>query len=286
MTDDGRWTTGPRTTGRRTPWCTSRPRSTGSTSATGYWGRQDVTSDFTIGRNQVVIADVNSHDLVVQQDGVTVATYPASYGKGTNPDTTTRSGIHVVMELFETKLMSNPKYGYVNLEEHWAVRISDNGEFIHANPDTVGDQGNTQRQPRLRQPVGRATPRSTMKSAIYGDPVEVTGTDVQLSADGRRPVTTGPIPWDKWVTHVGQERLTAVAGDPHRQCRPSWPSPAWCSGGAEIEFSSVAGQVSYLGPQRRAAVTPATSTRRPGGDPRPDQRAHPLGDDAAARLLR
>ena len=73
--------------------------------------RSDITSDFTIGRNQVVIADVNSHELVVKQDGATVASYPASYGRGEDTGDSnliTRSGTHVVNEFFETKLMRTP----------------------------------------------------------------------------------------------------------------------------------------------------------------------------------
>jgi len=31
----------------------------------------------------------------------------------------------------ESTLMSNPAYGDSNVPERWAVRISDNGEFIH-----------------------------------------------------------------------------------------------------------------------------------------------------------
>lgn len=168
----------------------------------GYWGRQDVTSDFTIGRNQVVKADVDSHELVVQRDGVTVATYPASYGKGTNADLTTRSGIHVVMEFFEEKLMSNPKYGYENLLEHWAVRISDNGEFIHANPNSVGSQGNTNVSHGCVN-LSLTNAKEFYQSAIYGDPVEVTGTDVALSAaDG--DVFDWAVPWEEWVTLSGK----------------------------------------------------------------------------------
>lgn len=147
----------------------------------GNWGGDDLTSDFTIGRNQVVKADVNSHELVVMQDGVVVATYDASYGKGTNADQTTRSGVHVVSEKFEDKLMSNPKYGYTNLLEHWAVRISANGEFIHANPNTVADQGNSNVSNGCVN-LSTANAQAYYNSAIYGDPVEVTGTDVNLSA--------------------------------------------------------------------------------------------------------
>lgn len=168
----------------------------------GYWGREDLTSDFTIGRNQVVLADVNSHEMIVQQDGVTVATYDASYGKGTNPDLTTRSGVHIVMEFFETKLMSNPKYGYENVEEHWAVRISDNGEFIHANPNSVGSQGNSNVSHGCVN-LSTAHAKEYFQSALYGDPVEVTGTDVQLSAEDGDNYDWA-VPWDQWVTMSGK----------------------------------------------------------------------------------
>ncbi|MEO5834949.1 MAG: Ig-like domain-containing protein [Nakamurella sp.] len=164
----------------------------------GEWGREDLTSDFTIGRNQVVLADVNSHDLVVQRDGVTVATYPASYGKGTNADLTTRSGIHVVNELFETKLMSNPKYGYVDELEHWAVRISNNGEFIHANPNSVEAQGNSNVSHGCVN-LSPANAEEYFRSALYGDPVEVTGTDVTLSAEDG-DIYDWAVPWQKWVS--------------------------------------------------------------------------------------
>src|SRR6476660_8558261 len=102
----------------------------------GQFGGDNVTTDFTIGRNQVVLADANSHQMVVQQNGVTVATYDASYGSGDiigDPNRVTRSGVHIVMDKQETTKMSNPAYGYNDVTEHWAVRISDNGEFIHQN---------------------------------------------------------------------------------------------------------------------------------------------------------
>jgi len=152
--------------------------------ADGAYGAGDVTSDFTIGRNQVVKADVNSHDLLVFRDEKKVASYPASFGKGDTPDKITRSGIHVVNDMFPTKLMSNPKYGYVNLLERWAVRISDNGEFIHANPKTVAVQGRSNVSHGCVN-LSAASAAAYYKSTLLGDPVEVTGTKINLSpADG------------------------------------------------------------------------------------------------------
>jgi len=62
----------------------------------GYYGGPDATSDFTIGRNQVVLANAQSYQIVIQRDGQTVATYPASFGNGDiigDPNRVTRSGI-------------------------------------------------------------------------------------------------------------------------------------------------------------------------------------------------
>ncbi len=128
-----------------------------------------------------------------------MATYDASYGSGDDiddPNRVTRSGIHVVIEKLPVHSMSNPQYGYTNSVEYWDVRISDNGEFIHENPNTVGDQGNT----NVSHGCINLSPSSAeeyFNSALIGDPVEVTGTSVQLSAsDGDMYDYT--IPWSEW----------------------------------------------------------------------------------------
>ncbi|WP_328841739.1 L,D-transpeptidase [Nakamurella leprariae] len=173
----------------------------------GAYGASDLTSDFTIGRNQVVKADVNSHQMVVEQDGVPVASYPASYGRGVvvengvekvDPNLITRSGVHVVNEFFETKLMSNPRYGYENLPEKWAVRISNNGEFIHANPNSVGAQGSSNVTHGCIN-LSTENAEAYYKSALWGDPVEITGTEIQLSpADG--DIWVWGVSWAEWQT--------------------------------------------------------------------------------------
>src|SRR5664279_3341920 len=62
-----------------------------------------------------------------------------------------------------------------------AVRISDNGEFLHHNQDTVADHGvvNVSHECINLSPDSA---RAYDDSAIYGDPVQVTGTSVPLSA--------------------------------------------------------------------------------------------------------
>ena len=164
-----------------------------------YFGGNNVTSDFTIGRDQVVLADATTHQIVVQRDGQTVATYDASYGSGDeigDPNRVTRSGIHVVSDMQETTKMSNPAYGYTNVTEHWAVRISDNGEFIHQNQDTVSDQGVVNVSHGCIN-LSAASAQEYYASAMIGDPVVVTGTSVPLSpADG--DIYDWTYSWEDW----------------------------------------------------------------------------------------
>ncbi len=165
------------------------------------YAASDLTTDFTIGRNQVVVADVNSHVLVVKQDGKAVASYPASYGRGEDtgdPNLITRSGTHVVNEFFETKLMNNPRYGYSNQPEKWAVRISNNGEFIHANPASTTAQGNSNVTHGCVN-LSLADAEEYYKSAIWGDPVEVSGTSVQLGPEDGE-IFIWAMSYDEWQT--------------------------------------------------------------------------------------
>lgn len=161
----------------------------------GAYGAEDLTLDFTIGRSQVVVADATSHRMQVVRDGATIMDIPVSYGQGNEARNVTRSGIHVVTEKHEDFLMSNPPY-YENVRERWAVRISNNGEFIHANPATLGQQGATNvTNGCINLSLGDA--QAYFATAMYGDPVEVSGTSIELSAaDG--DLYDWAIDWPTW----------------------------------------------------------------------------------------
>jgi lipoprotein-anchoring transpeptidase ErfK/SrfK len=164
----------------------------------GRWGQEDLNLHFTVGRAQIVKADVNSHRMVVVRDGQTVMDFPASYGLGTDPKRVTRSGTHIVMSKSPLFMMSNPAYGYVNFPSHWSVRISNNGEFIHANPETTGVQGEANVTHGCVN-LSTANAKEYFDSALFGDPVEVTGSRVAMSpADGDNYDWT--VPWDQWAS--------------------------------------------------------------------------------------
>ncbi|WP_338051903.1 L,D-transpeptidase [Pseudonocardia acidicola] len=161
----------------------------------GQYGAADVTSTFTIGRAQIVKADVKSFQMVVIRDGKQVASYPASYGLASDPNRNTRSGIHVVSEKFTDKRMVSQQYGYDSVEK-WAVRISNNGEFIHANPVTDAEQGSANvTHGCVNLSIDNA--KAYYDTALYGDPVEVTGTPIRLSArDG--DIWDWTLSWQQW----------------------------------------------------------------------------------------
>ncbi|MBJ8347850.1 L,D-transpeptidase family protein [Antrihabitans sp. YC2-6] len=185
----------------------------------GAYGDSDVTLDFTIGRSQIVKANAPSHRMQVIRDGQTVFDFAVSYGEGNEARNVTRSGTHVVSEKHEDFLMSNPPF-YENVRERWAVRISNNGEFIHANPETTGAQGSA----NVTNGCINLAPEDAQAyfpTALYGDPVEVTGTSIDLSAaDG--DIFDWTMDWETWKSY------SALAEDPGQSltATPRKPEPA------------------------------------------------------------
>ncbi|SEH49626.1 Lipoprotein-anchoring transpeptidase ErfK/SrfK [Mycolicibacterium rutilum] len=163
----------------------------------GAYGAQDATLTFEIGRRQVVKAEASSHRIqVLDGAGAVIMDFPCSYGEGDLDRNVTRSGIHVVTEKYEDFYMTNPAAGYANIRERFAVRISNNGEFIHANPASSGAQGNSNVTNGCIN-LSESDAQQYFNTAMYGDPVEVTGTRIQLSyADG--DIWDWAVPWEEW----------------------------------------------------------------------------------------
>jgi lipoprotein-anchoring transpeptidase ErfK/SrfK len=152
--------------------------------APGVYGKADVSANFTIGRSQVVRANTQTHRMVVFTNGVQTADFPASFGLDSDPGRNTHSGVHVVMDRSQTVFMTSVKYHYTNLEVHWAVRISNNGEYIHAAPWSVGAQGRTNVSHGCVN-LSDANAIAYYNNVLVGDPVEISGSAIQLGpADG------------------------------------------------------------------------------------------------------
>ncbi|MDG4663485.1 Ig-like domain-containing protein [Mycobacterium sp. 236(2023)] len=188
----------------------------------GAYGAADSTLDFTIGRFQVVKAEASSHRIQVITDAGVIMDFPCSYGEGDLDRNVTRSGIHVVTEKYEDFYMTNPAAGYANVHERFAVRISNNGEFIHCNPNSIGSQGNTNVTNGCIN-LNLENSEQYFNSAMYGDPVEVTGTRIDLSyADG--DIWDWVVPWEEWKAMSALS--DAKAPDQIPSTAPATPSGA------------------------------------------------------------
>jgi lipoprotein-anchoring transpeptidase ErfK/SrfK len=113
----------------------------------GVWGEKDRTVSFTVGAKHVSVADAGAHTLTVYNGDQVVQTYPMSAGNNTNP---THNGAHVVLEKFADITMDSSTFGLAvdapggyRTDVQFATRISNNGEFVHAAPWSVGQQGSS-----------------------------------------------------------------------------------------------------------------------------------------------
>ncbi|GAA1996489.1 lipoprotein-anchoring transpeptidase ErfK/SrfK [Nakamurella flavida] len=111
----------------------------------GMYGQEDLHSSFTIGRSLISEVDDTTKQMTVTQDGQVVRTMPVSLGRDKYP---TYNGVHVVAEKYEMKIMDSSTWGLTGTgayrtEVQWATRISNSGEFVHAAPWSVEQQGFT-----------------------------------------------------------------------------------------------------------------------------------------------
>jgi lipoprotein-anchoring transpeptidase ErfK/SrfK len=168
----------------------------GTSFGNGVYGKQDVSSVFTIGRDQRVVGNTQTHRLVITRDGQPLHDFPASFGLESDPGRVTKSGMHVVMEKHDLKLMSSERYNYENIPINWAVRISNNGEFIHAYDKTIKDQGKRNVSHGCIN-LSSKNAKTYMDSALIGDPVEIVGSNQQLSSKDN-DLYDWTLTWEQW----------------------------------------------------------------------------------------
>ena len=189
----------------------------------GAYGAEDISLNFAIGRRQVVKAEAPVAPHPGDTDEGVIMDFACSYGEGDLPRNITRSGVHVVTEKYEDFYMSNPAAGYSNVHERFAVRISNNGEFIHCQPQQHLAPRATPTSPTAASTFDLENAQQYFNSAIYGDPVEVTGTSIDLSyADG--DLWDWAVPWEEWTSMSALSSQAPPSGIP--STAPATPSGA------------------------------------------------------------
>lgn len=161
----------------------------------GAYGKADVTTKFSIGRNQVVKVHTPDHKMRVYRDGSVHATYPCSNGKDADPELNTPNGTVIVMTKEPTSKFDNERYGYTDLWKKWCCRISNHGEYIHENEENrvnIGKRNTSHGCINLLE----SDAKKYFDSALIGDPVEITGAkaDFPRTSD----VWDWLVGWETW----------------------------------------------------------------------------------------
>lgn len=154
----------------------------------GAYGKADVTTKFTIGRNQVVKVHTPDHVMKVYRDGAESASYPCSNGLDSDPGRNTPNGTVIVMTKEPTARFDNAEYGYTNVNKTWCCRISNHGEYIHENQDNAAAIGSTNNSHGCVNLLA-SDAKAYFDSAMIGDPVEVTGAKADF------PTTSDVMDW-------------------------------------------------------------------------------------------
>jgi lipoprotein-anchoring transpeptidase ErfK/SrfK len=160
------------------------------------YGDTDRNATATVGTPLSIMVDNATKQMTVSGEGVQTRTMPVSLGK---PSTPSSSGNMVVMSrkaetIFDTFAEMGANGYRVNVA--YAMRLTWRGEFIHAAPWSVGDQG-------VRN-VSHGCVNLSMDNARWlydvikiGDPVAVTGTERGL--DPGNGWTAWDMTWDEFV---------------------------------------------------------------------------------------
>ncbi|GAA2067950.1 L,D-transpeptidase [Polymorphospora rubra] len=163
----------------------------------GWYGRSDLTIDAKVGAAVEMVVDNANKQMTVTKDGAVIKTIPISLGKQSTPSS---SGTMVVMEklketVFDTFDELGPEEGY-RTDIEYAQRLTWGGEFIHAAPWSVADQG--------RRNVSHGCVNMSNENASWlfnqtrvGDPVTVKGTERKLQLGNGW--TDWNVSWDEYV---------------------------------------------------------------------------------------
>lgn len=151
----------------------------------GIFGQLDRQMTFHVGRAMVSRVNIQTDHMQVFRNGQLIKTIPITTGK---PGFTTRSGTKVIVEKFRHKRMNsetigidpNSANGYDLNDVEYAMRITFSGEFLHAAPWSVGQQGHSNVSHGC---TGMSTPNAAWlyNNSIIGDVVEYTGSQKYMT---------------------------------------------------------------------------------------------------------
>jgi lipoprotein-anchoring transpeptidase ErfK/SrfK len=175
----------------------------------GLYGQQDSRVSFTIGDSHVSVADDNTKQVSVYENGALVRTMPTSMGMGGTEVVAgqpisfwTQPGAYTVMDKANPVVMDSSTFGLpinsrLGYREtiNYATRISTDGVYLHQLDSTAWAQGTTNVSHGCLN-LGGENARWFYEFSVPGDVVEVIntgGAPLQLWQNG-----DWSVPWDQW----------------------------------------------------------------------------------------
>ena len=152
----------------------------------GVYGQESRSVEFHTGDAHIYRVNTVTDQMKVFSNGQLLRTIPITTGE--QPKYTTRSGVKVIIEKFRKKRMNsetvgidpNGPDGYDIKGVEYAMRVTYSGEFVHAAPWSVADQGHANVSHGC---TGMSTANAgwLYNMSIRGDVVEYTGTDKPMT---------------------------------------------------------------------------------------------------------
>ncbi|HJQ46461.1 MAG TPA: Ig-like domain-containing protein [Amycolatopsis sp.] len=113
----------------------------------GVYGAEDRTETYHVHDSWIAKADGNTEQMQIFHNGQMVKSMPISMGKDSTP---THLGAHVISFKSANYTMDSCTYGVCppdpkayHSDEKFSERVSNDGEFVHENPNSVGAQGSS-----------------------------------------------------------------------------------------------------------------------------------------------
>ncbi|WP_399932444.1 Ig-like domain-containing protein [Streptomyces kanamyceticus] len=176
-------------------------RLNGIDSGGGDWFVRDYATGFTVGKSQVVKANLDSKTATLVRDGKTVKSLPMSAGTP-GGEKASWGGTSVLMSKEGTINMRSETVGLSGSDSYnkmvdYSMRLTWSGMYAHAAPWNVSYFGNTNHSSGC---VGMSTGDAgwLYREAQIGDPFEVTGSGSKGTPDPGNGYGEWNLSWSDW----------------------------------------------------------------------------------------
>ena len=178
---------------------TVRTRLEGVNFGNGVWGDDSDLARFSTGQATVSTVDMASHTMTVTQGGQVLRRIPITTGKS---GWDTRVGTKVIISKDREVVMDAASIDvaegdpeYYRLDVEYAMRLTWSGEYVHAAPWSVGDQGEAN--------VSHGCTGMSMTNAAWFYNLSKVGDVIKYVNGTRQPeawngYTDWNLSWDQW----------------------------------------------------------------------------------------